>query len=115
MQLPANKLELFFWLESISEFTDKELFIKRFVSPDFAFLETLTADKIYTLLLIVLHGKITVEIHASFCNQSTQKSLRILTILKEDSLLILKGDDYMLNGILYRHVIQLLKSKNLIH
>jgi len=108
-------LSLYFWLESISEFTDKELFIKRFVSPDFAFLETLSADKIYTLLLIVLHGKITVDIHASICNQSIQKSLKVLTILKEDSILILKGANYILNGILYRHVVQLLKSKNLIH
>jgi len=106
-------LSLYYWMESISKFTDKELFIKRFISPDFAFLETLSAEKIYTLLLIVLHGKITVDIHAAICNQSAAKSLKILTILKEDSLLILKGDNYMLNGILYRHVVQLLKSRNL--
>jgi len=106
-------LSLYYWMESISKFTDKELFIKRFISPDFAFLETLSAEKIYTLLLIVLHGKITVDIHAAICNQSAAKSLKILTILKEDSLLILKGANYMLNGILYRHVVQLLKSRNL--
>lgn len=108
-------LSLYYWLESISEFTDKHLYIKRFTSPDFAFLETLSAEKIYTLLLIVLHGKITVDIHASVCNQSTAKSLKVLTILKEDSLLLLKGDNFILNGILYRHVIQLLKNRNLIH
>ena len=108
-------LSLYFWLESISKFTDKDLFIKKFSTPDFTFLETLSSEKIYTLLLIVLHGKISVDIHASVCNQSTEKSLKVLTILKEDSILILKGNNYMLNGILYRHVIQLLKSKNLIH
>ena len=108
-------LSFYFWLESISEFSDKELYIKKFVSPDFAFLETLSVEKIYTLLLIVLHGKISVDLHASVCNQSTQKSLKVLTILKEDSIIVLKGEHYMLNGILYRHVIQLLKNKNLIH
>ncbi len=108
-------LSLYFWLESISKFTDNELYIKRFISPDFAFLETLSPEKIYTLLLIVLHGKISVDMHASICNQSTEKSLRVLTILKEDALLVLKGHNYMLNGILYRHVVQLLKRRNLIH
>ena len=32
-------LSFYFWLESISEFSDKELYIKNFVSPVFAFLE----------------------------------------------------------------------------
>ncbi len=108
-------LSFCFWLESISEFTEKELFIKRFVSPDFDFLETLSSEKIYTLLLIILHGTITVDIHASICHQSVKRSLKVLSVLKEDSLLILKGEYYMLNGILFRHVVRLLKSRNLIH
>lgn len=108
-------LSLYYWLESISEFTDKDLYIKQFLPPDFSFLETLSAEKIYTLLLIVLHGKITTDSHAIICNQSIEKSRRVLTILKEDSIVILKGNYYILNGILYRHVIELLKNKNLIH
>lgn len=108
-------LALYYWLESISKFTEKELYIKQFQPPDVSFLETLSADKLYALLLIVFHGKLSVENHALICNQSTVKSSRVLTILKEDSIVLLKGDYYILNGILYRHVIQLLKNKNLIH
>jgi len=108
-------LSLYYWLESISKFTDKELFIKKFQSPDFSFLETLSAEKIYTLLLIVLHGKMSIDLHAEICDQSLEKSRKVLTILKEDSIVVLKDEYYMLNGILYRHVVQLLKNKNLIH
>ena len=108
-------LSLYYWLESISEFTEKELYIKRFKAPDFSFLETLSSEKIYTLLLIVLHGKIKIDLHAKICNQSIEKSTRDLTILKEDSIITLKGDYYIINGILFRHIVQLLKSKNLIH
>ncbi len=108
-------LSLYYWLEAISEFTDKELFIKRFQTPDFSFLEMLSADKIFTLLLITLHGKINVDLHAEVCNQSEVKSQKILSILKEDSIVVLKDNYYKLNGILYRHVVQMLKNKNLIH
>ncbi|MFV0346299.1 MAG: hypothetical protein ACK5IQ_08670 [Bacteroidales bacterium] len=108
-------LSLYFWLESISEFTDKELYIKRFQTPDFSFLETLSPEKIYTLLLIVLHGRITIETHALICNRSLNHSRKVLIVLKEDSILLKKKDYYVLNGILYRHVVQLLKNKNLIH
>ncbi len=108
-------LSLSFWLESVSEFTENELYIKQFQPPDLSFIETLSAEKLYALLIIVLHGKITVKDYAFISNQSTDKSYRVLTILKEDSIIILKGEYYFLNGILYRHVIQLLKNKNLIH
>ncbi len=108
-------LSLYYWLEAISEFTDKEMFIKRFQPPDFSFLEMLSPDKIFTLLLIILHGKLNVNIHSEVCNLSEEKSRKILSILKEDSILILKDDYYKLNGILYRHVVQMLKNKNLIH
>lgn len=108
-------LSLYFWLESISEFTDKELYIKQFRAPDFSFLETLTPEKTYTLLLIVLHGRITIHWHSIICNVSKERSRWVLNVLKEDSLVLFKGDYYILNGILYRHVVQLLKNKNLIH
>lgn len=108
-------LSLYFWLGSIIRFKDNELFIKKFSSPDFSFLETLSAEKVYTLLLIILHGKVSVDSHAEIYNQEQEKSYRILTILKEDSIVLKKGDYYILNGILYRHVVQLLKSRNLIH
>ncbi|MFC2089393.1 hypothetical protein ACFLT1_01355 [Bacteroidota bacterium] len=108
-------LSLYYWLESISEFTEKELYIKQFHPPDFSFLETLSADKMYVLLLIILHGKLSSEDYALIVNQSMERSMRILTVLKEDSIVLLKGNYYVLNGILYRHVIQLLKFKNIIH
>lgn len=108
-------LSLYFWLESISQFTDKELYIKQFRAPDFSFLETLTAEKIYTLLLIVLHGRITIDLHAKILNLSKERSFWILNVLKEDSIVLFKGNYYTLNGILYRHVVSLLQNKNLIH
>lgn len=108
-------LSLCYWLESVAEFSDQELIIKRFKTPDFSFLETLSSEKIYTLLLIILHGKISIDLHAAIFNQSVNKSRKVLTILKEDSIVVLKGDYYMINTILFKHVVQLLKNKNLIH
>ncbi|MFV0483693.1 MAG: ATP-binding protein [Bacteroidales bacterium] len=108
-------LSMYFWLESISEFTDKELYIKKFKSPDFRFIETLSAEKIYTLLIIVLHGRINIETYTQVCGRDQTYSRKILTVLKEDSIVVVRGNNYMLNGVLYRHVVQLLRNKNLIH
>ncbi|MFV0506400.1 MAG: ATP-binding protein [Bacteroidales bacterium] len=108
-------LSMYFWLESILAFTDNELSIRKFLAPDFRFLETLSSEKIFALLIIILHGRIDIESHAQICNQDKKYSRKILTVLKEDSILVLRGSNYMLNGVLYRHVIQLLKNKNMIH
>jgi hypothetical protein len=107
-------LTFYYWLLSVSEFTENEIILHQFTTPDFSFLEALNFEKVYTLVLIVLHGKMSVNYHALISNQSYEMSFRILTILKEDSILLLKGDYYYLNGILYRHVVQLLKSRNLL-
>ena len=108
-------LSLKYWLESIHTIKADDLYVKSFSVPDFSFLESLNPEKIYTLLLVVIHGKISVNLHAFICNQSTEKSQSTLTILKEDSILIEKGDYFILNGFLYRHVIEMLSIKNLIH
>ncbi len=108
-------LSLNYWLQSIISVQGDNLIIGSFSTPDFSFLESISPEKTFALLLIVLHGKLSVEQHSLICNEHYDKSYKILTILKEDSILVEKGDYFILNGILYRHVIKLLKNKNLIY
>ncbi|MDA3867308.1 MAG: ATP-binding protein [Salinivirgaceae bacterium] len=108
-------LALSYWLVSIQKIKDKKLHIKSFKTPEFSFLSHLSDDKIHALLFIVLHGKITVETLALILYLPEQKSSRILTIMKEDGLLVYSNGYYALHSMLYRHIVELLQKQNLIH
>ena len=108
-------LSLNFWLQSIQSVEDDLVEIRDFNAPDFGFLENLSPVKAYTLLHVLMHGKISAEYHSLIFNQKVEKSKRILTILKEDSILIDQGEYLILNSILFRHVVRILKNRNLIH
>ncbi len=108
-------LSLFFWLQSIESFKEETIYIRNFSLPDFSFLENLSPIKTYALLNVVLHGKISSELFASIANISYDQSCHILSILKEDSILLHQNNCYKLNGFLYRHVLRILKNRNLIH
>lgn len=108
-------LSLYFWLESIDFIEDETIFIKELFIPDFSFLENLSLNKAYALLNVVLHGKITAEQFADINHLTYDESKRVLSIMKEDSILIYRQGWYSLNGFLYRHVLKFLKNRNLIH
>jgi len=108
-------LSLNYWLQSIHSIQDDQVEIGDFNAPDFGFLENLSPEKAYTLLIVVMHGKISVEHHSLIFSQKTDRSYKVLTMLKEDSILVKQGEFYLLNGILFRHVVRVLKNRNLIH
>ena len=108
-------LSLNYWLQSIHSIGEEHVEIGDFITPDFGFLETISPEKAYTLLVVVMHGKISVEHHALIFNQKREKSYKILTILKEDSILVKQGEYFILNSILFRHVVRVLVNRNLIY
>jgi len=109
------QLSLHYWLQSINAVDDYNVEVGDFSMPDFSFLESFSFDKIFTLYLIVIHGKLTAEEHALIFNQPLYLSQKTLYILKEDSVLISVNGYFKLNGILFHNVVKLLKNKNLIH
>lgn len=108
-------LALTYWLYSIHKIKDDTLTIKRFNVPEFSFVNNLSPDKVYTLLIIVFHSKINVAHHAQIFNQVPEKSSRILLVMSEDGILVKKDEYYIIHSVLLRHIIDLLKKRNLIH
>ena len=107
-------LSLVYWLQSVDSIGEDGIRIRKFSLPDLDFLDNLPVRKAFVLLLVVMHGKISVEYLALVGNSSTEESSALLSLLKEDSILIRQGEYFALNGILYRHVVKLLKDRNLI-
>ena len=62
-----------------------------------------------------MHGKISVDQHALIFNQKKEKSYKVLNILRTDSILVKQNEYFILNSILFRHVVRVLGNRNLIH
>lgn len=107
-------MALMFWLLSTEEVTSESIVISHFKKPDFTFLNGLSGDKITSLHLLVLHDGLKVDQFANIARMQKHNSHMILASLYEDGILLKKQDYFMVNPLIYRSVISLLKSKNLL-
>ncbi|WP_420319146.1 hypothetical protein [Ekhidna sp.] len=107
-------MALMFWLLSTEEVTNDSIVIGQFKKPDFNFITTLPDDKISTLHLLILHDGLTIEQHASLARVQIHHSQILLSSMHEDGILLKKNDYFMVNPLIYRSVISLLNSKNLL-
>ncbi|MFY0600108.1 MAG: hypothetical protein JXR03_10590 [Cyclobacteriaceae bacterium] len=108
-------MALIFWLLSTKKVNQESILIGTFKKPDLNFLTTLSMDKIHALHALILHDGL-VESQLSEVLHSTEISGRLTLLeLLEDGILLEENGVFMVNPILYRNTINLLKSKNLIH
>jgi len=108
-------LALTYWLCSTVDVSDNVINIKPADKIDISFLNGLSTEKIFTLNNLLLHGGLTVTEHAVVFDYPEEKSNLILNLLFDDGIIINTGDMFTVNPLLYRHIINLLKSKNLLH
>lgn len=108
-------IALIYWLRSTVQSSDNTIFIRSLNDLDFSFMKGLSVDKLYVLHMLLLHDGLT-EMEVSRVNSlSISQCRRILYPLYEDGILIKKDDVYLINPLLYRQSINLLKTKNIIH
>jgi DNA-binding IclR family transcriptional regulator len=72
-------------------------------------------DKIYVLHALILHDGLSDHQLAAAVNMGEGTCKLIVLTLLEDGIVFKKDQSYLINPMLYRHAIALLKSKNLIH
>lgn len=108
-------LTLVYWLRSTAEVIEDTININSIKELDFSFLSSLSGRKIFTIHSILLHGGLSLQEHMMVFNQALPDSELMLLVLHEDGILIMEGEIYKVNPLLYRPIVNLLKSKNLIH
>jgi energy-coupling factor transporter ATP-binding protein EcfA2 len=108
-------LALLFWLRSTKEVSKDTITIGSLDNLDFSFLSILSREKFFTLSSLLLHGGLTESEHALIFNESIDQSRSILTLLKDDGIIIKEANQYFVNPFLYRQVVNLLQQKNIIH
>jgi hypothetical protein len=101
------------WLRSVEKIEDNVLYFK-FRKLNLGFLRSLEVRKITSLHSILIHSGLTNEEHAEIFGSSRNESFILLMVMTDDGILIKKGEKYILNPLLYRHIVSHLESSNFI-
>jgi hypothetical protein len=107
-------MALMFWLLSTKKVDDQTIVIKNFKKPDFSFLSSLKNDRVFVLQALIMHDGLKLEQVAKVLSYSLTKAKFLILELLEDGVLIEKEAQYLVNPIIYRNTVQLLKSRNLL-
>ena len=116
-QIPAasrSTIALLFWLSSIVEMDKNKAVVTPTFDKDYSFLYNLLEDEVFTLRVILQHEALTVEQHAEIYRQDTRKSASLLGRMHNAGILVKSNGLYQIHPFLYKLIINVLKSKNLL-
>lgn len=108
-------LALLYWMRSTKEVTENTIKLSSVVEIDFSFLKAMKSEKLFILHLLLLHDGLSEEDILEIYNKSLEEIRLNLLVLLDDGIIIKRGDLYLINPLLYRQIVYLLQSKNIIH
>lgn len=107
-------LALLFWLSSIIELKERKVHINADFEISYSILDSLTSEKVFVLQSLLLHDGLSAQDMARTINYSLDEITQLTQILHDDGVLIKNNGVYLINPLLYRQSVTLLKSKNLL-
>ncbi len=108
-------LALIFWLLSTKKVDERTITIGSFQKPDLNFMSILSMEKVHTLHALILHDGLS-EVQLQEVLNLTESYARLnLLALVEDGIVMKREKGFIVNPIIYRNTIAMLKDKNLIH
>lgn len=108
-------LALIFWLRSAKTVIDDVIKIGSPPDLDYSFLANLTNDKVFALSALLMHDGLTEEDHSEILNVPINKSRLLFLLMHDDGIIVKQNGLFIINPLLYRQIVGLLKSKNIIH
>ena len=106
---------MLFWLRSYKEFSEDKLILPATIHFDPSFLYQLPAEELFALAALLQHDILSTEDHALICHQDVQQSQMLLNRMANKGFLVQQKYGYRIHPFLYRPVVQVLKSDNIIH
>ncbi len=107
-------MALMYWLLSTKKVSGHSIAIKNFQKPDLSFLSSLQSDRVFILQTLVMHDGLNEKQVAQVLSMDQQKIKFLLLEMLEDGILFYQDGIYMINPIVYRNTIMLLKGKNML-
>ena len=108
-------LALIYWLRSTNEIHENTIFIGSLNTIDFSFMKNLPAEKVFALANLLLHERLSEQDFCNVTGHSLSKTRALLQPLFEDGITVLQDEQYIINPLLYRQTINMLRMKNIIH
>ena len=116
-QLAAGNITVafLFWLRSYEDFAQDTLTLPATIEFDPSFLYKLSTEELFTLAALLQHDILNEEHHALIFHQDIQQSLLLLNRMANKGFLVHKSNGYQIHPFLYRGIVRVLKSSNIIH
>ena len=120
-QLTAGNYSIaqLYWLRSTQQVLNDTITIGSLHMVDFSFTQSIPLPQMLILHALLLHDGLS-EAHFLEINERKKQRDPVTTHLglrqlRDDGLITLRDEIYVINPFLYRHVVQLLRSKNFLH
>jgi len=104
-----------YWLRAIKYFSADELILSLHSDLNYSFLEKLPETMLFTLAAFVYHDLLNANDHAHLFQNNIEQSITELNQMKNLGLLIESTCGYKIHPFLYGPLVQILKSKNILH
>ncbi len=103
-----------YWLRSVVKMETDTLYFQ-FKKLKLGFLHSLDVRKITSLYAILIHSGLTIDEHAEIFGSTRKDSYIHFMVMNDDGIITKKDSKFILNPMLYRHIVNYLESANFIH
>lgn len=107
-------LSQLYWLHSTRDVTEDTISIGGSFDIDLSFIKSIKNDYLFALHAMLIHDGLTLQAYAEVFNQPESQSRNMLIPMLEKGLLIRPREKYNINPIVFRQVVNLLRSRNFI-
>ena len=106
---------MIYWIRCIEKIESAEVYVKLEETSGIEYLSELDSETLFVLTAFVLHDVLNAEQLGKCLNFSVKYSETIISRLTSRGLLVDSTRGYGLNDLIYRQLVRLLKSRNLIN
>lgn len=110
-----SSIAIIFWLRSIKSVEGNKITILPLQAAVIEGMDVLTPEVLFVLASVIMHDTLSVNDLTRLMHFSFMESRVILTKLRSRGILLEQNNSYQLNQLVYRQMLRLLKSRNIIH
>jgi len=108
-------IAMIFWIKSIKEHDDKTFVLSPIEIAELDALEVPSKEILFVLATLIRHDMLNAEQVALSLHQPVERTRLILARLKAKGLILYTEKGYVINHLVFRQIIRLLKSRNILH
>jgi hypothetical protein len=107
---------MLFWLSAIKRIEKDTLILSPLIEIDYTVFYRFSPEELFTLSALIQHDALNAEEHAEIFHQEIRQSLLLLNRMSNKGILAGNTDgSYKINPLLYRLVVEYLKTRNILH